>query len=299
LKIVIDERPRLANYRSPKDPAQDRAFLAVQIKGTPNSNGQKIALLRRAGYPLAVLTVPAGALLSRYMQFIHYTVFGLGYLRNINFVTQPGVELYKSIASQLHQEAGKAGGIGKTKSWAAMTRSPRQAKWRGALTLYHDQISGVPVGGDAPQIYGSILRQLARARRIEYGELTFFGDTRYNPQGRLLRKALERGAERLFRSRLKMPVDIYEGPAMNHSYHEMIIGHGRCFSTVLLSEKQEQMAAADYTPDYHLAQFLATKLALEQRKRPVVAITLKDLSERSLSILEDFFKQACAQVIKV
>ena len=79
---------------------------------------------------------------------------------------------------------------------------------------------------------------------------------------------------------------------MNHSYHEMIIGHGKCFSTVLFSGKQEQLAAAGYTADYHSAQFVSTKLALEQRGRAVVAIVLKDLSERSLAALEEFFAEA-------
>jgi hypothetical protein len=43
-----------------------------------------------------------------------------------------------------------------------------------------------------------------------------------------------------------------------------------------------------------VAQFLATKLALEERRRPVVALLLKDLSERTLGILEDFFHRAAA-----
>ena len=112
-----------------------------------------------------------------------------------------------------------------------------------------------------------------------------------SPKGRLVRKGLERAAQKIFRTRLKMPVDVYEGPAMNHSYHEMIIGHGKCFSTVLLSEAQEQLPAAGYRAGYHVAQFLATKLALEQRGRAVVALLLKDLGEKSLAALDEFFQQ--------
>jgi hypothetical protein len=78
---------------------------------------------------------------------------------------------------------------------------------------------------------------------------------------------------------------------MNHSYHEMIIGHGKCFSTVLLSEKAERLAAAEYTADYHRAQFLATQMALAERGRYVVSITVKDLEEASLAALETFFRQ--------
>ena len=286
IKIFIQEKIRLANYRAPKDPGQDRAFLFVQVKGTPNPEAPKIAMLRRAGYPVASLTLPAGSSLSRYMQFTHYTVCGLGFLRNMNFVTQPSVELYKSITSRVHAEAQQSGGVENCRAWKAMTRSPRRAAWRGALDLYYDQIALNPDSADAPSIYASLIRQLAVSRRIEYGELTFFGDTRYCPRGRLIRKRLDRAADRLFRSRLRLPVDVYEGPAMNHSYHEMIIGHGKCFSTVLFSEKQEKLA------DYHAAQFLSTKLALEQRGRAVVAIVLKDLSERSVAALDEFFGEA-------
>src|SRR5260370_32212890 len=64
LKIVIQERIKLANYRSPKDPQQDRSFVCGQIKGTANPDTPKFALLRRAGYPVATLTLPAATPLS-------------------------------------------------------------------------------------------------------------------------------------------------------------------------------------------------------------------------------------------
>jgi len=294
LKIVIDEKVKLANYRSPKQALQDRVFLAVQFADRPRTQPQKTSLLRRAGYPLAVLTFPVEAHLSRYMQFMHYVVFGLAFLREMNFVTQPGVELYKSIANELHEEAQRAGGIESTRAWQEMTSSRKKAEWAGGITLYYGDIqtSPAPPKAEAPEIYGAILKKLASSREIRYAELTFFGDTRYNPQGRLLRKTLDRAAEELFRSRWKMAVDIYEGPAMNHSYHEMIIGHGKCFSTVLLSQKQEEIAEAGYQADYHVAQFLATKMALAQKKRAVVAITVPDLGEKSRAALAEFFKRA-------
>lgn len=294
LKIVIGEKPKLANYRSRRDPRQDRAFLAVEIKGSPEGAARKIALLRRAGYPLAALTFPRGACLATYMQFVHYVVFGVAYLRQMNFVTQPSVELYKTIAGRLYAESQKAGGVRQTRAWQGMVNSPQQARWRGCVTLYYNQLCPAVEAGqrDAPRLYAGILKQLAEERKIEYGELTFFGDTRYSPGGRALLKKLGRAAGELFRERLKMPADVHEGPAMNHSYHEMIIGHGRCFSTVLVSEKQEQLPAVRYSPDYHLCQFLATQMALGEKSRPVVAITVKDLEESTLARLEEFFHQA-------
>lgn len=294
LKIVIDERPKLANYRSRRDPQQDRAFLAVQIKGSPEGDARKAPLLRRAGYPLATLTFPRGACLATYMQFVHYVVFGVAYLRQMNFVTQPSVELYKTIAGRIYAEGQKAGGVRQSKAWQAMANSPRQARWRGCVTLYYHQLPRTleAAGRDAPRIYAAILKQLAGQRKIEYGELTFFGDTRYSPRGRAVRKKLGRAAGELFHQRLKMPADVHEGPAMNHSYHEMIIGHGKCFSTVVISEKQEQLPAVRYSADYHLAQFLATQMALAEKNRPVVAIAVKDLEESTLARLEEFFHQA-------
>ncbi|MEO8657598.1 MAG: hypothetical protein ABI693_03970 [Bryobacteraceae bacterium] len=295
IKIVIGEKLKLANYRPPKDPLQDRAFLAIQEKGAANEDSQKA---RRAGYPTAALTLTKDAPLSRYLQFIHYAVFGLAYLRDMNFVTQPSVELYKAITNRLHAEATEAGGIEKTAEWQRLKNSPRQLKWRGGVTLYLDRVKDLAWDGiTAPEAYALLLKSMAEAREIEYGELTFFGDMRYSATGRAVRKVLDHAAESVFRAPLKMPVDVYEGPAMNHSYHEMIIGHGRCFSTVLLAEKGEKLPAADYTPDYHRAQFLATQMALQERGRAVVAIVLKDLEAGTLVALDSFFREA-AKVLK-
>jgi hypothetical protein len=297
IKIVIDEKVRLPNYRSPKDRLQDRLFLAVQMKGSAAPDARKVAMLRHAGYPTATLTLPAKCALSRYMQFIHYVVFGIANLREMNFVTQPSVELYKSITNQLHASAEKLGSIEKTKEWQKMRNSTRQAAWRGRVTLFYDRIATPdPCPAAAPAIYAAILKKMNASREIEYGELTFFGDTRYSAQGRALRTRLNRAAESLFRSRLKMPVDLYEGPAMNHSYHEMIIGHGKCFSTILISDAPEQIANLGFTADYHRAQFLATLMALAQRQRAVVAIVLRDLEGGTLDALEEFFHQAAKHV---
>ncbi|HBY60694.1 MAG TPA: hypothetical protein DEH78_12785 [Solibacterales bacterium] len=290
IKIVIDERPKLANYFPPREQRQDRVFLAVQEKGAANDDAIKV---RRAGYPIATLTLPKDSPLSRYMQFIHYAVFGIGYLRGMNFVTQPGVELYKSITNKLFEEAQQVGGVEKTEQWQRWRGSQRQIKWQGGVTLNLSAIPGAAwSSASAAEVYGMLLRSYADTREMEYGELTFFGDMRYAARGRAVRKSLDRAAEGLFRSSLRMPVDVYEGPAMNHSYHEMVIGHGKCLSTVLLSEKAEKLPAADYTADYHRAQFLATQMALEQRGRPVVSLTLRDLEAPTLAALDSFFKEA-------
>lgn len=300
IKIVIGERPHLADYRPMGDPRQDRVFLIIERAGEPALDRTRLSFLKRGKYPLASVAFEKDALLSRYMQFIHYTVFGLGYLRRMNFVTQPAVELYKSITNPLYQNGVIQGGIERTAEWKQFVESPRQIKWRGGVTLHYDCLPcGVNLNDrDAASAYVSLLTQLLDAGSIEYGELTFFGDTRYDPRGKRLRRILDRAGQSVFRSRLMIPVDIYEGPAMNHSYHEMVIGHGRCLSTVLLSRKPESIPEAGYTADYHRAQFLATQMAYERRSRLVVAISVKDLESASLASLEEFFKAVAARLPK-
>jgi hypothetical protein len=284
LKIVVDEPVALRNYHAPKDPKQDRVFLSVTVQGEANPHADKLQALKRAGYPIAVLTFPKATILAAYMQFMHYAVFGLGWLRQMNFVTQPSVELYKAITSSLYASGG------------GDLVSPTAKRFGRALTLDTRFIQPA-VEGDAPEALASLLADQFMTGAASYGELSFFGDTRYSAQGRLARKALDRGASLLFRNLLKAPADVYEGPAMNHSYHEMIIGHGHCFSIVLASEKAEKIDRLDYDASYHKSQFLATQMALAERGRTVVSIVLKDLESRTISELEEFFRET-AQCLK-
>jgi glucose-6-phosphate isomerase len=301
IKIVIGERVRMNHFHPPRDPRQDRVFLGIERKGSPGGTneklagtlaGEKLALLRRAGYPVAALSLDPAAPLSRYMQFIHYAVFGVAWLRKINFVTQPNVELYKGIANRLHAEASRTGGIAKTREWRAFAETKRCAVWRGRVALRWDRLSEAcePEQPAAPEHYAGLLRRFVAGRECDYGELTFFGDMRYSPRGHAMRAVLDRAAEALFRAALKMPADVCEGPAMNHSYHEMIIGHGKCFSTILIADPA--LKAGEQRADYHCAQFLATQMALAERGRVVVSITLRDLEDASLRALDEFFRQA-------
>jgi hypothetical protein len=297
IKIVIDEKLRLSNYRPPKDERQDRAFLAVHRKGEKLAEAEKLAMIRRVGYPLANLTFDRGASLAHYMQFVHYTVFGLAWLRGMNFVTPTNLDLCRTLANRMYEKAKRASGIEKTSDWNQFRNGTSQRRWIGGVTLHWgDRKCEALDNATAAAVYASILSRLVAERRVEYGELTFFGDTRYAPQGRALRKVLGRAAEMLFRSHLHMPADVCEGPAVNHSYHEMIVGHGRCFSTILLADKSETVPGIDYPADYHRAQFLATIRALEQRGRDVVAITLRDLEPKTLLALERFFREAARLV---
>ena len=293
VKIVIGEPLRGPRYRAADDPRQDRVFLEVE---TGAAGGKRAAALARSGYPVAVLHGGAGKPLSALMQFVHHMVFALAYLRDMNFVTQPSVELYKAIAARIYRESGRVGGPERTRAWQRLMNTPRQSRWGRRVSVHFDDLPGGAVRGDAADQIAMRLVSLADAREVEYGELTYFGDLRITERGRRLARVLDAGATSVFRSALAMPVDVYEGPAMNHSYHEMIIGHGRCFSIVLLSRKQAPLKALGYTADYHVAQFLATKAALARRRRPVVAVVLSDLTPATLAATRDLFDTVAARL---
>jgi len=265
-----------------RQPGPDRVFWVL-------NDAAAAAALRREGHPVAHLRLAGRMALSKYMQWVHHVVFGLGCLRRMNFVTQPGVELYKKIAARLHRKPQRE-------------QTRYRATAPGGITLYYDSLIdaglltaaelGPPRAG-AAEILARALGRLRERKQIEYLELTFYGDTRYRAEGRALAKTLRaRGAA--LGGKLGMLADVYEGPAMNHSYHEMIIGHGRCFSIVMLARRQAAIRSLDYRPDYHKAQWLATKLALAERGRAVVAVTLPSVEAASRRALAAF----CGQVAR-
>jgi len=171
----------------------------VNVAGETNTAAKKVGMLRRAGYPLAVLKLSGTAAVARYMQFIHYVVFGLGYLWKMNFVTQPSVELYKAITAKIHRQAQKKGGIDETVSWTRFAESPRRLKWRGGLTVNFEALAKLGMvhqedlrveNGNAAAVYAATLDRLVCEGTVRYGELTYFGDSRYHRLGKLLRRAL-------------------------------------------------------------------------------------------------------------
>ncbi len=305
IKVVIRERIRPADYFPPKSPSQDRCFVFVCVKDLNNPDSAKITALRRAGYPVAVLHVSGDQPIPHYMQFVHYVVFALGYLRQMNFVTQPGVELYKDYARTINEQSQAKGSIEKTDAWRSVMKADTRLNWIGGLSIDFGPLvrlgllseADIRAGHNNPtEVYAKAVESLRQSGAISYGELTYFGDTRYQDSGRALLKTLDEAANTLFRTRLKMPVDVYEGPAMNHSYHEMIIGFGRGFSTVAIAEQQVSIPNLDYKADYHRAQWLATLKALEDRQRAVVALTIKDSSDKSIRTLKAFFAEAAKRV---
>jgi hypothetical protein len=100
IRIVTGEGFNGRIYRKPKDPKQDRVFLAMQQRGEAHPDGEGITLLRGAGYPLAVVTFGAKASFSHYMEFVRAVLFGMKTLK-------PSVEISEDVAVEI-PEPGKA-----------------------------------------------------------------------------------------------------------------------------------------------------------------------------------------------
>ena len=177
IKIFPAEAVRPALRLPARHPDQDRVFWAVQAAGCQNIEPAVLKGLREDGHPLAVLEVGAGVPLSKYMQFLHYVVFGMGWLRKMNFVTQPSVELYKQITNSLYAQARKAGNVERTKEWRALARTSYRANAPGEITLHYDSL--VTAGLLAPEDLGSprpgaaeilarVIKRLRAQKKIEY-----------------------------------------------------------------------------------------------------------------------------------
>ncbi len=131
------------------------------------------------------------------------------------------------------------------------------------------------------------INHAVKTRAATCAEIVFFGDLGRHP---LLRKALDSGARLLFRSPLKMPAGVFEGPS------DLLAEPEGCFTLLVLSATQNRFALAAFDPDRHIAEFLAAKLALERKRRLVRAILVRDLSAESIADLEEFFSRTALNI---
>ncbi len=261
INLVVGEKPNPRQYHWSTDPKQDRVFLVVQRKGEADPDANAIKNLRSGGFPIAALTFAAKSSLSHYLRFMECTVFALRKLRSTQVATDTRAELTEEIL----EEAKREGGIDKTAAWKALPR-------------------------ETPKTLAASIASAAKSHAFSCGEIAFFGDLRYSENGATIRKVLDGAARLIFRTPFKMPAGVCEAPS------EMQLGHGGCFTILVLSTAQSRFALAAFEPDRHIAEFLAAKVALEKKRRLVRAILVKDLSIESIADLEEFFSQTAKNI---
>jgi len=237
---------------------KDRVFLVIQRKGEQHPEAAAIKALRNANYPIAALTFNATAQLSHYMRFIEDTAFTL----KRPTPNDRGVDPRPALTDEILKE-----GIANNAAWRQLHTSP-----------------------ESPRSLANAINYGAKSHAFTSGEIAFFGDLRYSENAPLLRKALDNAARLLFRSPFKMPAIISEAPS------GMLLDRGDRFSILIMPATQNRFALAQYEPERHIAEFLATKLALENQRRQARAILVKDLSVESIAILEEFFSQTAKNI---
>ncbi len=262
IRIVIGEKFNGRTYRKPSAPNQDRVFLPVQRRGEAHPEAVGITAVRGAGYPIAFMTFAAKGPLSRYLEFMRLVSSSAASFEKRRAASQTA-ELYNTLVPEALANPRSANTFLESAKW-----------WRGM------------VGLETPESLAGTLRDGASRGKFSFGEMAFFGDLRYSEEGKLMRRALETGAQRIFRVKLRMPVDIQEGPGA--------MGHAESFTLLILAREQARFPTAGYEPDRNVAQFMAAKLALERGRRIVRAILVKDLSNESIAALEEFFTEAAA-----
>jgi hypothetical protein len=184
----------------------------------------------------------------------------------------------------------------KSAEWRQMLAAPRQIRWRGGVTLHFDRfrVAAPMEGRDAAAAWAALARQLAEAGVARCGALVCLADACLSREGRKLRRVLERAAEEVFLEGLGIPGTVYEMPGESRGWLERAAGRGDCYSTLVAVRGP---APADSPgADYPRARLLATLEALEQRARPVVAVTLKDFSSASVEALAEFFASAAQRL---
>ena len=176
LKVDVATPARLKKRPPVKGSRERRLFIHVRPAEGKDTNAGLAAKLARQGHPVVEVRLPAGegplGSLPTLLHLWTHTVFGIGYLWDIDTVGQYYVEMYKKYVQLFILESMSKGGFGDfqfenvntpaatqakqrwlrrperatgaftdTEPWKALVSSPHQATFDG-LTLYYEGLLG-------------------------------------------------------------------------------------------------------------------------------------------------------------
>jgi glucose-6-phosphate isomerase len=191
LKVDIGSADGLKTLLPAKNARQRRVFIHVRAAGETDIHARLAARLVKAGYPVVEVSLPAGegpmGSLPTLLHLWTHTVFGMGYLWDVDTVGQYYVEMYKKYVQLFILESMAKGGFGEfqfenvntpaatqakqrwlrrperakgaftdTQPWKALVSSPHQASFEG-LTLYYEGLLGA-----APRVKAADLTRALR-----------------------------------------------------------------------------------------------------------------------------------------
>jgi hypothetical protein len=219
------------------------------------------------------------------------TIATYGYLEDIVFAGQPGVEAYKAYARSYRDAAEE---VRFDESTADSARFGRWTLHAGALTRKKlldsgqlgaeaRRLGGDP--GDAADLLAAVLSLARSLRSLRYLDLTFNGE----PPSDLTR-ILESARRRLANGVLGIPGKVRTGPAAYHSTEQSEVdGPDELVSIRLVALEHESVVAGRYSDKFLLAQARGTWQAMEDAGRWVVMLTVPRLDSRAIDELEELF----------
>ncbi|HQJ15126.1 MAG TPA: hypothetical protein PLJ26_01370 [Candidatus Omnitrophota bacterium] len=286
----------------------DRVFLRINL-GATETNREFWKYLQENGYPTLEINIKDITDIGGVMLGLQRMVATIGYLWDIRFVNQPGVEAYKKESKAIAQAMKDSG---QTKQDVLAAWAPFSADYLNAFTLYYAPLvmSGIitadaldaqvrRMGADmqnAAAVYAAItqiLEQKAKAGETEFNaaELSSYG--KLSPA---MTRILEDARRDIFTRGLRIPSKLGEGPDKNHSYQQNIQdGRNMFFSTYFTSLNNPQ-PAVPFDDNLLFAQTIGTVKAMYTSLDPrkAVLFVAEQMTPEVESAYADFFSKVKA-----
>lgn len=294
LRVLVGEPLQLAFYWSPKDPRQDRAFVVVQRADDRTAAG-KAMLLRRAGYPVAVLKLFRDTPLAAYLQFVHIVVFTLGYLRSANLACCPhSYELERLLLT--YRRAVARLGLDKWRSGRTVGPSLGQVGQQKELCLRLGP-SALASGESEETVdaYARFVQAAYQSPSSPHVALLWYGRGLSRDWNRRARRLLEEVADRLFRRQLRCATEICDEGMTRRACLEVDRAHKDSLIT-LIAVSPPVCSTAPPAATEELLEFHATRELLLRRGRSIAVVLLDEASDQALDCLDEFFSRVHAKI---
>jgi hypothetical protein len=269
----------------------DRVFVRFNL-GEERSDEQFWKEITDEGYPSREIEIDDLSEIGGVMLGLQLAVATVGYLWDIRYVDQPGVEGYKKATRAVQAAVQPGTKIGPPDAWHYASH--------GSLRLYYDTLysSGIApqeirseVGlmgatmDDAAAVFAAAVKILSGTAGFQAAEIASYG--RMTPE---VREVFEDARRRIFTQFLHIPAKLGEGPDKNHSYHQNIAqGKDQFLSIYYMPDVFPQPARVTYDDNLIRAQAVGTVQSLADGKRKVVLLTSAGPASASAGDLAAFF----------
>ncbi len=269
----------------------DRFFVRVNIGGK-QTRGDLWKYLTDNKYPVQEFNVADTTDIGSLMLGFQMAVATVGYLWDICYVDQPGVEGYKKATRAVQDKLGAGAIVQVPSEWTSGKFRGLNVHYgtllqAGVLTLAELEAETVRLGGsmsDMPVVYAAALNLLRG--KFELAEIASYG--RLTPS---TRKVFEDARYAIFTRDLQKTSKLGEGPDKNHSYHQNIAQGRDIFNSLYFMPLVMEQPELAYDDNLIRAQTVGTIQSLVDTGRKVVLITADSTADAAAADLRRFFNR--------